>query len=222
MDTRVASLARSERVYAAVKARVIACEFPQGQRIMLEPVARSLGVSTTPVREAMNRLAAEELVIKAPCKGFVALRLTRQRLSGHYDITRLLLTHTLERLDTQTRRTLPVFEPIATALHRLNRRHLTDDRVLAACTGEMFLAIAKLGTNADIVCAIRRANDRLHYPRTLECRLLPEVQEELVRLCELLLARRCDDLLRGIHDYHDTRIALQSPLLELAQQRDQR
>ncbi|MEX2495104.1 MAG: GntR family transcriptional regulator [Woeseia sp.] len=219
MDTRIRSLAHSDRVYRAVKARVIACEFPQGRRIFLEPVAKSLGVSTTPVREALNRLAAEDLVIKAPRKGFTTLRLTRQRLIGHYDITRLLLTHELARLDAQTRRALPEYEPIATVLHKVTRRDIADAGVLAVYTGEIFTAIASLGENADIVGAIGRANDRLHYVRMLECQLLPQVQKDLVLLCELLLARRCKDLMTAIHDYHDTRTALLPELLELARKR---
>jgi DNA-binding GntR family transcriptional regulator len=221
MDTRIRSHAASDRVYHAVKARVIACEFVPGRRIFLEPVAESLGVSTTPVREALNRLAAEDLVIKAPRKGFIARRLTRQQLIGHYDITRLLLTHELTRLDARKRRALPEFEPIATVLHKLRRHAITDFHALAAYTGDVFTGIASLGDNADIVDAIGRANDRLHYVRMLECQLLPQVQSDLVRLCELLLARRCRDLSKAIHDYHDTRIALLPELLELARKRNE-
>jgi hypothetical protein len=46
------------------------------------------------------------------------------------------------------------------------------------------------------------------------------VQGDLVLLCELLLARRCKDLLTAIHDYHDTRIALLPELLALARKRN--
>ncbi len=220
MDTRIRSHAASDRVYRAVKARVIAGEFQQGRRIYLEPVAERLGVSTTPVREALNRLAAEDLVIKAPQKGFFALRLTRQRLIGHYDITRLLLTHELAWLDPQKRRALPEFEPVVGVLHKLRRHVITDFHALATYTGDIFTGIASLGENADIVSAVRRANDRLHYMRMLECQLLPQVQSDLVLLCELLLAARCEVLLKTIHDYHDTRIALLPELLKLAQKRN--
>lgn len=220
MDTRIRSHAASDRVYHAVKARVIACEFSPGRRIYLEPVAEMLGVSTTPVREALNRLAAEDLVIKAPRKGFIALRLRRQRLIGHYDITRLLLTHELARLDAAKRRALPEFEPIVSVLHKLRRHAITDFHALATYTGDVFTGIASLGENADIVEAIGRANDRLHYVRMLECQLLPELQSELVLLCELLLAGRCEVLLKTIHDYHDARIEMLPELLELAQKRN--
>jgi DNA-binding GntR family transcriptional regulator len=210
------SKATGNRVYQAIKARLVAYEFPQGQRIYLEPIAAELGVSTTPVREALNRLAAEDLVIKASQKGFIAMHLNRDRLRGHYELTRLLLTHELEGLNAAKRRKLPEFEPIAGVLYKLNRRAISDANTLAAYTGEIFVHIGSLGENADLIDSIGRANDHLHYIRTIECHFLQDVQNELRRLCELLLASRCKELLQAIHDYHDTRIDLLPKLLEFA------
>lgn len=210
------SKATGKRVYQAIKARLVAYEFPQGRRIYLEPIAAELGVSTTPVREALNRLAAEDLVIKALQKGFTAMRLNSDRLRGYYELTRLLLTHELEGLDAARRRMLPGFEPIAGILYKLKRRAISDANTLAAYTGEIFVHIGSLGDNADLIDSIGRANDHLYYIRTIECHFLPDVQSELVRLCELLLASRCKELLQAIHGHHDTRIALLPELFEAA------
>lgn len=205
-----------DRVHQAIKARAVAYDFPQGRRIYLEPLARELGVSTTPVREALNRLAAEDLVIKAPHKGFIAMTLSRHRLLGHYELTRLLLVHELEGLDAEARRKLSEFEPIAGVLYKLNRREVYPADLLASYTGEIFEHMASLGRNADVVASIGRANDHLYYLRTIECGVLPDAHGELVRLCELLLAARCEDLLQAIDAYHDTRISQLPELLEIA------
>lgn len=53
-------------VYEHVKARVVAREFPAGKRIQPEPLAERLLVSSTPVREALIRLAAERVIVKIP------------------------------------------------------------------------------------------------------------------------------------------------------------
>jgi Bacterial regulatory proteins, gntR family len=205
-----------DRVYLAIKTRAIAYDFPQGRRIYLEPLARELGVSTTPVREALNRLAAEELAIKAPHKGFIAMTLSRHRLLGHYELSRLLLAHELQGLDADARSKLPEFEPIAGVLYKLNRREVYPADLLASYTAEIFGHIASLGGNADVVASIDRANDHLYYLRTVECGVLQDVRGELVRICELTLAARCEDLLQAIDAYHDTRIAQLPELLEIA------
>jgi DNA-binding GntR family transcriptional regulator len=215
MDRKWAKAAAGNRIYQAVKASVVAHAFPDGRRIYLQPIADALGVSTTPVREALNRLAAEDLVIKAPRKGFIAITLSENGLRAYYELTRLLLTKELERLDTGARRKLPEFEPIAAVLYKLNRRVLSDVRTLADYTGEIFSDIASLGENAYIVRSIERANDHLYYIRTIECQHLENIQDELRMLCELLLASRCEDLLRAIHKYHDARVEILPMLIEL-------
>jgi DNA-binding GntR family transcriptional regulator len=216
MDRRSAKNAAGDRVYQAIKASVIAYAFPQGRRMYLEPLADALRVSTTPVREALNHLAAEGLVIKAPRKGFIALTLSRDNLLGYYELTRLLLAKELEALDAAARRKLPEFEPIAVVLYKLNRRVLSEANTLAAYAGESFSHIASLGENAQVVRSIRRANDHLYYIRTVECRHMDNVQDELRLLCELLLADRCEELLQAIHSYHDKRIELLPVFLDPA------
>ncbi len=218
MGSDSASTAAGNHIYHAIKARAIAYDFPQGQRIYLEPIADELGVSTTPVREALNRLAAEDLVIKAPHKGYFAMSLSADNLLGHYELTKLLLVHELEEIGPGVRNKLPEFEPIATVLYKLNRRAITNPETLAVYTGEIFGHIASLGDNDHVIHSIGRANDHLHYIRTVECRHLQNVQSELVMMCELLLGGRCTELLEAIHSYHDTRTELLPELLDLASQ----
>lgn len=210
--------AAADRVYRTIKANVIAYVFPQGQRILMQPVADALGVSTTPVREALNRLAAEDLVIKAPHKGFIAPTLSEDKLRGYYDLTRLLLATELEGLDAAARKKLSGFEPIAEILRKLNRRVINDANVLAAYTGEIFSVIASLGWNAQVVRSIEHASDHLFYIRTVECRYLDSIQVQLVLLCEMILSGRCDRLLTAVHEYHDVRNDALSMLIRLANQ----
>jgi DNA-binding GntR family transcriptional regulator len=62
---------RGEHVYLDLKARLLAGEYPLGQRLGEERLATSLEVSRTPVREALHRLHAEGLVSRHPDGGFV-------------------------------------------------------------------------------------------------------------------------------------------------------
>jgi len=51
-----------DQVYTAIRERITGGEVPRGARVHQEDLADELGVSRTPVREALRRLAAEGLV----------------------------------------------------------------------------------------------------------------------------------------------------------------
>lgn len=53
---------KSEQAYQAVKARIIEGTYTPGYRLVLSIIAKDLGVSVVPVREAIRRLEAEGLV----------------------------------------------------------------------------------------------------------------------------------------------------------------
>ena len=56
------SVSKSEAVYRELRSRILAGRYTAGYRIVLDQVAREMGVSPVPVREAIRRLEAERLV----------------------------------------------------------------------------------------------------------------------------------------------------------------
>lgn len=78
-------------VYEAVKAMVMDHVIQPGARVGIESVSRSLGVSATPVREALARLESDGLVVKRSLSGYRATELlTRQGVEELFEM-RLLL-----------------------------------------------------------------------------------------------------------------------------------
>jgi DNA-binding GntR family transcriptional regulator len=63
----------ADHVHQLLKAEVINDQFAAGERIVIETVALRLGVSPTPVREALARLAGEQLVAFRAYVGYSAL-----------------------------------------------------------------------------------------------------------------------------------------------------
>ncbi len=61
---------RGEQAYADLKTRLLRGEFPLNRRLGEERLASLLGVSRTPVREALARLHVEGLVERCPDGGF--------------------------------------------------------------------------------------------------------------------------------------------------------
>lgn len=58
------------RVYHALRVPIVDGEIPPGQRMNIDAIARRLGVSQTPVREALQRLEADDLLVYAPGRGY--------------------------------------------------------------------------------------------------------------------------------------------------------
>jgi hypothetical protein len=102
---------------------------------------------------------------------------------------------------------------VAQIVTKLNRRAITDAGTLACYTGNVFSAVATLIGNVAVQHAVDLANDHLYFTRTLECRYIDDVQDELRRLCELLLSGRRDELVAEINAYHSQRFALLPILL---------
>ena len=59
----------SDDVYLAVKTKIIEGELDFGSRLHITDIAKELGVSSTPVREALNRLSASGLAVMTAHKG---------------------------------------------------------------------------------------------------------------------------------------------------------
>lgn len=76
-----------DEIYAAIFERIMALEVAPGERISVDAIARELGVSQTPIREALARLESEGLVRKTPLVGYSATpRLSVQELNDLYEM----------------------------------------------------------------------------------------------------------------------------------------
>ena len=61
----------NQKVYHALKKAIIRGDIKQNSKLILTEIAKSLGVSNTPIREAVNKLASEGLVKIIPNKGII-------------------------------------------------------------------------------------------------------------------------------------------------------
>lgn len=71
----------AEDVARVVRRRIFEGTYPAGQYIRLEQLADELGVSVTPVREALFGLRAEGLLRQVPRRGFVVSPITRRDIT---------------------------------------------------------------------------------------------------------------------------------------------
>jgi DNA-binding GntR family transcriptional regulator len=69
----------ADDVYDVIRTGLLANRFVPGERLNLDQIARELGVSNTPVRQALARLESEGLITKEPYRGFRVSTLLDQR-----------------------------------------------------------------------------------------------------------------------------------------------
>ncbi len=79
-----------DRVYATLKHRVLTCAMLPGQRVVEKELCAEMGISRTPLREALNRLALEGLVVLRPFRGYVIAPLTVDDFRELCELRRIL------------------------------------------------------------------------------------------------------------------------------------
>jgi len=79
-------LSRSEIVYRKIKQQIISSEFPSGYHELEPALAQRMGVSRTPVREALVRLAAEKFIELIPRRGMKVLALERKDIAETHQV----------------------------------------------------------------------------------------------------------------------------------------
>ena len=78
-----------DHVYAVLKQRILSCALKPDERLVEKKLCDELGVSRTPLREALNRLSHEELVAFQPHAGYRVARIT---LEGFRNLIELRAT----------------------------------------------------------------------------------------------------------------------------------
>lgn len=80
----------ADEVYRVLRDRIFTAALRPGEKIRPEAVAQELGVSRTPVVEAINRLAEQGLVVPQPHRGTFVSDLSLERVIALFDV-RLLV-----------------------------------------------------------------------------------------------------------------------------------
>jgi DNA-binding GntR family transcriptional regulator len=69
-ERKIGRIVLGDQVYELLKERILDQLYAPGQKLNIDALVRELTVSSTPIREALSRLAAEGLVNAAPFVGF--------------------------------------------------------------------------------------------------------------------------------------------------------
>jgi DNA-binding GntR family transcriptional regulator len=80
----------SPRIYASLRRKIILGQYHPGQRLVEGKLAKSWGVSKSPLREALKELQHEGLVEAVPRRGYIVTPITIKQVQDLFDL-RLIL-----------------------------------------------------------------------------------------------------------------------------------
>lgn len=152
------------RVYARLKRRIINGKLPLGAKLTEDRLAAELGVSRTPIREALNRLAQDGLVTIIPYRGAFVTTLSEENVRDLFEIR--------EGLEGMAAR-LAVERMTAETLARL-RWHLEEGMAASRRNGyveyshadrEFHETLAQASGNRQLAQALQALADRIHLFR---------------------------------------------------------
>jgi DNA-binding GntR family transcriptional regulator len=165
----------AQRATNVVREMITGRELLPGQQMRQEELSRSLGLSRSPLREALRALESEGLVRHVPNQGYFVSRLDADELRQVYLMRRLLETDVLRSLPRQSRDQLA---RLRTANDLVATAETTPD-ALAANRGFHF-AIFELSPLELVVQHVERLWT-LSEPYQAAYLLLPETRARIVR-----------------------------------------
>jgi len=121
-----AQLPASARIYNLLKESILTGRLESGSRLVELSLASELGVSRTPIREALKRLSVEGLVTVDPVRGMIVRRIDPHEVEDFY-ITREVLDGLAARLAAQ-RLSGDQLIRLRTILESMESAHLRGDR----------------------------------------------------------------------------------------------
>lgn len=174
--------------YEAIKRRLMTGEWPAGARLESARIADLLGVSVTPVRDSLYRLAGERMVDFAHGEGFHVHRLTETEYRDMLEYSLVLLLAALAAARA---------EPLALT---------ASSAGYAERIADLFLRIAARAANGELSTGVAAINDRLHLTRCHDQTIVGGVTAELAALEAANTQGAEHDVLRKlVTDYHERR-----------------
>ena len=94
--TRAADSVGAAHAYAQVRAAIVENRYPPGHRLIEQRIAEELGLSRTPVREALRMLEAEGLVVSERNRGAIVRPLSQTEVVDLYGLRIRLESYAVE------------------------------------------------------------------------------------------------------------------------------
>lgn len=161
----------AEEAYHRLKAQILDNILPPGHRALEAEIALSLGMSRTPVREALMRLQAEGLIRVEPRRGMLVLSISPEEMTEIYEVLTALETTAAETLAAQ-RPDEERLRPLWEAVDEMDAALATEDLDRWADADERFhRTLVEICGNKRLAATALTYRDQIRRTRHLTLRL---------------------------------------------------
>ena len=154
----------SARVYSQIKDLILCNEILPGQKLHHQGLSERLGVSRTPVREALTRLVQEGYVSFLPNRGFTCKEIRLQEAEELYDLREALEAFAIEKAIGNL--TQDALDDLSQKLNQYGEdieKRFTRDRLLY--DQDLHLEIARISGNETLVKTLAQLFERIILKR---------------------------------------------------------
>ena len=176
MNSQVTQVGLSlvDAAHEQIRQRILDNAWPPGHRMLEQEVALALGMSRTPVREALVRLQSEGLVEVVPRHGMRVLPVSPTDMREIYEILTALECMAAEIL-ARRKPSDEELAPLEQATQAMDRALAIDDLDAWARADEQFHAqLVALAGNRLLQATVMNHWDRAHRARMFTLRLRPK------------------------------------------------
>jgi len=192
-----------EKAYTRIKEDIVCCKYPPGSVVNEKELVEMLGISRTPIREALNRLEQEGLVRIIPKRGIFVSEVTLQMTIELYQV-REVLEPFIVRLAT----------PLVSAVRLAEFQDAFKQAMAAEAKEEMisldhrfhFYLAESCGNSflAQLIANIRTQTERTRYLPSRDAHSLRQGAEEHLAIIAAMLERDVEKAAAAMH-YHIVR-----------------
>lgn len=158
----------TEQTYQVLKNRILMRQVKPGDKISVDEVAHGLGVSRTPVTDALKRLATDGLVEIMPRRGTFVSELTARDVDELFEIRLLIETYAAEMIVANGKSSV-FLEAIEEPISVMSRATVDDDygdyEAFIEGDRQMHLALVKVTDNQKLLEMYIDLNVHMHVAR---------------------------------------------------------
>jgi DNA-binding GntR family transcriptional regulator len=203
---------RAQLAYSDLKNRLLLGEFPLNVRLGEERLAALVGVSRTPIREALSRLEVEGLVVRAPDGGFLPVVPDVAGMRHLYEVRVGLELQALRRPSRHgTVHSQELLEALRAEWVELTHEEPEAEPGFVLLDESFHLTLAEAAGNPMLVDLLRQLNERLRIVRMQDF-LVPDRVDRTIRehvaLLDVVLAGDVVEAERQLVTHIDSSVAV--------------
>lgn len=160
------------RLYVELQKMAVDFVFKPGERLNESRLSEQLGASRTPLREALNRLVAEDFLTFEPGRGFSCRTLNPDDILYLYELRGAI---ECEALRFSLRRASDAdIAGLVAYLDEVEAEYesCTDPVALVQMDQEFHIRLARLSGNPEFVRTLENVNDRIRYVRMIDLKTM--------------------------------------------------